>query len=349
MREKLFGPKIDLIDKLTAEITDLEAQIEQARQHSKEFKPSPTAFVTYPTVVLAHKATRLLRGQLSHLGLKGGEKHPDVKLAPPVEDMMWGNAQVGRAAHTARKYTGILIYLIFLFFGLVFIGWLSTLANLNAMRETSPSVAKFAEKHPTLFASISSSVTPLITVVFFAILPQILRSISVFECYYIKTDLDKDELRKYFAFLFINNFMFAISGIVLSLWAYLNAKDVEKLRKMMERTDILLGKVAHSIVNISTFWVNYTTIKGLGVIMELTQIGDVIKTWARKFMLHPESTPRERREYLEPQRTFFSEIYAIDLFLFTLVVIFSVISPIIMIFGWLGFVISLIVYKYQIL
>lgn len=333
-----WGDSVDAINYYTARISELEEKITLSREKAQNYTPSNLAFVTYPTTSLAHYAAWTLKSR----------REVYVRMAPQVRDIIWGNAELPYPVRATRKWTGLAFYTAFLVLGLSWVTFLSTLANLDKLKSTSPMLENFSVNSPTAFALIASMITPLIMILFFLLLPHFLRLITMYQGLFIKSRIEREVLRKYYAFLFFNNFIFATNSLIAGFINAAKTHDLSAARSTLTNTDYALKNMADSLIDISTFWVNYTTIRGTSVVIELAQAAALIRVILQS-SFYLSSTPRNRRKLTRPMEFPFAVLYTTQLFLFTITLMFATIAPIIMPFAIINFSLSLLVYKYQII
>jgi len=109
----------------------------------------------------------------------------------------------------------------------------------------------------------------------------------------------------------------------------------------------VLGKLSDALPGARNFSLSYIVLQSLGVVpLQLLQLPTVIlRGWQRIFT----NTPREHAELNAPPQLYIGTAYPQALIIFTMAVLYSIVSPIITVFGCLFFGVSYIVNKYKIL
>ena len=137
----------------------------------KDGTPRNAAFVTFNNLAATNSALQMT------------EERPflmDTDEAARPEDLYWGNIGLSHARKQLGALLGLSLSVLLMLFWTVPVGFVATLSNLSALTEVFPTVGHYIETHPWL-ANLFAQLAPLFLVVVVAMLPIILKLISLLE------------------------------------------------------------------------------------------------------------------------------------------------------------------------
>ncbi|CAI2170436.1 19995_t:CDS:2 [Funneliformis geosporum] len=340
------GEKVDSINYYTAQIQRYEEEINHEREIIKEKKAISYGFISFTNIADAHSVAKKLEGKV-HIG------EPEIMLAPWPKDILWRNLTMTSAVRKTKRLTGYGIFILLCFSWLGPLTVLSSVAQLQNIVEIAPFTKKFLYSYDFITGLIEAWMSPLIMAAFFVVLPKLLRLLSKYQGKLTKSSLDRSVLSKLYLFFIINSIIiYTVSSTALDLYAKVKAtidagntnfKDFYKVIKEAE----FLDQLADSLIKVSTFWINYISLRGVGAIFDLAQIISLIITYVKKLFVRP--TPRNLKEFSRPPDFDYPVYYNIHLFFFTVGILYSVIAPLILFFCFAYFSLASLVYRYQLM
>jgi len=143
--------------------------------------------------------------------------------------------------------------------------------------------------------------------------------------------------------------MFLFGSLISQLWTELINGEFASLGSQLLQSQATLANLGTSLIDVSSFWMSYILLKGLGVLVELAQAFALLLILLQRKLFVRRPTPRQLREFARPPAFMMAELYATHLFLFSITLMFAIVSPIIVVVGFVAFVLSLLVYKYQVM
>lgn len=343
--EGCSGEKVDSINYYTTQIQRYEEEINHEREIMKEKKAINYGFISFTNIADAHSVAKKLEGKV-----RIGE--PEIMLAPWPKDILWRNLTMTNALRKTRRLIGYGIFILLCFSWLGPLTILTSVAQIDNLVEIAP-FTEFLYSYDFVTGIIEAWMSPLIMAVFFAILPNLLRLLSKYQGKLTKSSLDRSVLSKLYLFFIINSIIiYTMSSTALDLFAKIKATinagntDFKDFYKVIKEEEFL-DQLADSLIKVSTFWINYISLRGVGAIFDLAQIISLIITNVKRFFVRP--TPRNLKEFSRPPDFDYPVYYNIHLFFFTIGILYSVIAPLILFFCFTYFSLASLVYKYQLM
>ncbi|KAI9590980.1 hypothetical protein BDF19DRAFT_417598 [Syncephalis fuscata] len=340
-----YGEKVDAIDYYAHQIDELETQIYATRRKFREFSPSSVGFICYPSISEAHQAMRILHNRMNSIKrLTKLKKIPQVTLGTPPDDIIWTNITLRLPERTSRQLSGTLVFIGLLLFGMVAVSWIATLTDIPKIMANWAFTQKLFNRFNKFFRLVSASISPLLMALFFMGLPRLLRMISRYKGAYTNGQVRKAVLKKFFTFLFINQLTVLMTAFIIAI-----AIDISKGRwkALFQSVEPGFKRMVQAMVKASSTWITFITLRGVGLSIELVQLLALIRIFSRQRLLHP--TPRELKEFTQPPHFPFEVMYGNSIFLMLIGILFSVISPIVLLFALLNFAVALMVFRYQLM
>ncbi|KAI8084845.1 uncharacterized protein BX664DRAFT_266866 [Halteromyces radiatus] len=325
----VVGKHVDAIEYYTERFNELDATVIKARRYGK-FLPTSVGFVTFEDTMSASIASQVLIDS-TPFRLK-------AQLAPEPRDVLWENIAMHGRERWIRKVLMFGVLLLLVFFWVIPISYFSALTNENSLRYYFPWLMDLASKNKILQQIIQSFLPTLGVVIFMAILPMILNALSVVEGFPTRSEAEESTFSKYFFFLLFNVLLVFTASSAL----------FKTLREILEDPSQIANILATKLPQVAPFFVNYTVIHGMMLLpIQLLQIGPVItQTFHRTFI---SKTPRDYAEVLAPRMYNYGWGYPMPVFLFVVLLVYSTITPLILVFGTFYYCMSYLVVKYQLL
>eukprot|EP01112_Ceratiomyxa_fruticulosa_P018854 TRINITY_DN6089_c0_g1_i1.p1 TRINITY_DN6089_c0_g1~~TRINITY_DN6089_c0_g1_i1.p1 ORF type:complete len:717 (+),score=110.11 TRINITY_DN6089_c0_g1_i1:307-2457(+) len=318
--------KVDELAHVDAKIHKLDLKIAAI---PRPLKQAPASFVTFPSISEANNFVNNVH-------------HPvtlRVTKAPYVNDVRW--ASFGVSTLQRNLFTALVIVATFflLFFWAIPVAFVQGLANLDALgRQKGLHFLRGTTGWSTIPRGlVQGFLPPLVLIVFFSLVPLILRKLNTLRAPQTYSRLDRLVLVSYYAFDVVNVFLVSafaggIFNIIAQLRQHFNSSTVANL----------LGS---AIPAQSDFFINlllaYTFITWP---LRLIRLPELFKRYST---IRKGKTQTERTFYEQPVPRLYSLTYAIELLAFTIAISYSFIAPFIVPWAILFFVVSHFISKFE--
>jgi hypothetical protein len=226
-------------------------------------------------------------------------------------------------------------FLIFFWAGPIAV--FSSFLNLESLEKLIPGITVIAESSPALKSVLQGFLPTAGVSIFLAVVPNILEALCKNQGIQSHSAIGRSLYNKYFTFILFNVVLvFTVAGT----W-------VQTFNKVYHNLGELTLLLAISLSRVAPFFVNFLILKGIGMFpIQLLLIGDVFKQSFHGFL---SKTPRDYAETRAPPEQNIGVVYANATLAFVIVLIYSCMKPLILLFGLLYFTFGYVVYKYQVL
>jgi Calcium-dependent channel, 7TM region, putative phosphate/Cytosolic domain of 10TM putative phosphate transporter len=345
------GRKVDAIEFYTKKSSDLEKEVKQLRAKLADTKAANYGWLAFSKVSVAHSvARRLADGKHFETTFAKELDKPKVLLAPSPADVIWGNLGMNVTVRRTKRLVGTAIYWALVFLWILPITALSATSNIkNFLRLVDPT-SNFATNFPILVGLIEQWFSPIVFSLFFIFFPMMLRFLSQQQGYISQSSLDRQVFSKLYAFFIINNLcIFSLSNMILAIYGQIRNIIVHQGTgaDLVESVSSNVNQLAMNLASVSNFWISTETTKALGITMDLAQLVPLVTITLRKFITRP--SPRQLQELAKPPEFGYPQNYNLLLFFFTVGLVFSVMSPLILIFTLAYFLIATMTFRYLLL
>ncbi|KAI9027244.1 hypothetical protein CLU79DRAFT_740969 [Phycomyces nitens] len=325
----LIGNEVDSIKFHTEKFNEIDEMVLKARKHGR-FLPTSVGFVTYEDSISASIASQVL--------ISSTPFRLRAHLAPEPRDVLWENIAMHGRERVIRKGMIWFILLFLVFFWVIPISYFSALTSENSLRNYFPWLMKLAEKNKLLRQIIQGFLPTLGVNIFMAFLPLILNGLSVVEGFATRSEAEESTFSKHFFFLLFNVLLvFTISSALF-----------KALTEMIEDPTKISQILATRLPQVAPFFVNYTVMQGMMLLpIQLLQIGPIIVQLLQSAFFC--KTPRDYAEVLAPRMYNYGSGYPVPVFMFVVLLVYSTISPLILLFGAVYYGLAYLVFKYQLL
>ncbi|ANB11635.1 Csc1p [Sugiyamaella lignohabitans] len=319
-----FGPRVDVIDKYTFRLEELDAEIAEVRQ--QEFPATSTAFVTMDSVASAQMTAQAVLDPRPYKLI--------ADTAPAPHDVVWRNLYMSKGEQIVRTYSITFAIAILTVASLVPITSLASFLQFDSIKKIWPALAQLLEKSEWALAFVTGILPPLLLTLFNVIMPYFYGYLSTLQGFVSHGEVELSVISKNFFYVFYNLFLFlTVAGA--SYWSYL--KD----------TTQIAYELAKQMSQLSLFYVDLIILQGIGMFpLRLLQMGSVLR-----FPLFAAQcrTPRDYRDLYKPA-IFNTGIHLPQpLSILIIVLLYSVLSTKILAFGTIYFIFGYFTYKYQLI
>ncbi|KAE9971455.1 hypothetical protein EG328_005560 [Venturia inaequalis] len=326
-----IGQKLDTIYYCRKEIARLNLEIEQDQSEPEKFPLMNSAFIQFNSQVAAHMACQ----SVSH--------HMPSQMAPRIVeiapgDVIWDNMSM---KWWERYLRVILVFAIVV--GLVLawavpVSFLTGLANLSQIQDRWPNIFGFIDDMPGWFRSaLQGLLPPALTAALLALLPVILRLLASQQGVPTGMGVELSVQGFYFAFIFVQ--LFLIVTLARSIFSTLS--------RLAKNPGDIFNELGRTVPTSSNYFFSYMILQALSVSSgALFQVGSLV-VW---FLLRPiiDNTARQKfNRQLNLPSVQWGTFFPVYTNFGCIGLIFSVISPLIMIFNIITFSLFWIAYRYN--
>uniref|UniRef100_A0ACD5TGS2 Uncharacterized protein n=1 Tax=Avena sativa TaxID=4498 RepID=A0ACD5TGS2_AVESA len=327
-----FGSKEDAVEHYTSEIERIE--MEEAEERGRIMKDPklvvPAAFVSFRS-----------RWGAAVCAQTQQTSNPTVWLtewAPEPRDVYWDNLSIPIVHLTVRRLIIAVAFFFLNFFYIIPITFVQSLANLEGIEKAVPFLKPVIEM-PTIKSFIQGFLPGIALKIFLILLPSILMFMSKVEGLTSVSSLERRSASKFYIFIFFNVFLTSIiAGSALEqLQSYLHQSANE-----IPRT------IGVAIPMKATFFITYVMVDGwAGVAGEILRLKPLVIFHLKNFFLV--KTEKDREEAMDPGSIGFdSNEPQIQLY-FLLGLVYAVVTPFLLPFILIFFVLAYVVYRHQII
>ncbi|CEH17155.1 Uncharacterized conserved protein [Ceraceosorus bombacis] len=322
-----MGRKVDLLDHLACEFFALDSAVRSMREQDR-----PSANTGYVTFVDA--ASAQIAAQTVHYPLPFYCKS---SLAVEPRDLIWSNVSLAPLERRLRQLlVSAFTFTLFIFY-IPPLAFLASLLSPAAIEKYLPWLWRILERSDRLKALVSTSLPSLVLISFNALLPMVLEWTAYLQGLRAKSLVELSVLKRYHLFLVIS--VIFIFLVTTTLWSVLQDLATSPAK--------VLDKLAQSLPGARFFSLSYVVLQSLAVMpLQLLQLPLVLsRAWGRLFA----RTPREHAELNAPPQLYAGSVYPAAIIVFTLGVVYSIVSPLVTVFGAIYFGIGYVVFKYKLL
>ena len=328
----LMGPKVDTIRYCREQVATLNTEIEEDQAHPERFPLMNSAFIQFNHQVAAHMACQ----SLSH--------HVPKQMAPRLieidpNDVIWDNMSIPWWQRYIRTAAVVVIVVAMIVLWAIPVAFTSALSQINTAAHTYTWLSWLLQT-PAWFRSVLQGVLPaaLLGLLLF-LLPVILRALIKLEGAQSGMLIELSVQSYYFFFLFVQLFLVVtIAGSALVFASYFTSADG------FTKIPDLLGQ---SIPQASNYFISYMLLQALSVSAgALLQVGSLFG-W---FILAPilDTTARAKfRRQTNLSNIQWGTFFPTYTNLACIGLIYSVISPLILIFNIITFSLFWFVYRFN--
>lgn len=324
------GPKVDTIDYCRREVARLNVEIEQDQKEPEKFPLMNSAFIQFNHQVAAHMACQAI----SH--------HTPQQMTPRIveispDDVIWDNMSVKWWENYFRTAAVILLIAGLILGWAVPVGFTGILGNLDSI-SLQFSWLHWVQKIPRSVLGIISGVLPQALLAgLLALLPVILRLLARTQGNHTGMAVELAVQNYYFSFLFIQVFL------VVSI----SSGFTNTITQLSTNPTNIPGILAQNLPRSTNFFFQYMLLQALTVSAgALVQIGSLIQ-W---FILAPimDSTGRQKwKRQTNLSVINWGTFFPVYTNLAAIGLIYSIISPLIMLFNIVTFSLFWLVYRYN--
>lgn len=324
-----FSDKIDAIDQLTRQFNAIDRAVRRRRKTGR-FPGGNVGFVTFSSAASAQIAS-----QTVHYPIPA---YCATSMAQEPRDIIWSNIDLSNNDRRVRQVLVSIFIMAILVFYIPPLVFLASFVSPGAIAKYAPWLDRLLDTDERLRALVQNNLPSLVVIGFNALLPLVLEYSSYLQGLKARSLVEYSLLKKYYLFLMVS--VVFIFLIATTAWGV--------LQELAENPMRVIDKFAASLPKARFFSLSYVILQGIALQpLQLLQLPTLIlRGFYRLFLTR---TPREFAELNAPPTLAMGNVYPQALLIFTLCILYSIVSPLIVIFGAIYFGIAYIVNKYKLL
>ncbi|KAK7367034.1 hypothetical protein VNO80_09040 [Phaseolus coccineus] len=328
----LWGRKVDAVEYYKRAIRELDNLMTLERQRViKDPKAIlPVAFLSFNS-----------RWGASVCAQTQQSKNPTLWLtdwAPEPRDVYWRNLAIPFVSLSIRKLVISSSVFALVFFYMIPIAFVQSLANLEGLEKVAPFLRPVIELN-FIKSFLQGFLPGLALKIFLYILPSVLMIMSKIEGYTALSTLERKTAAKYYYFMLVNVFL----GSIVTGTAF------QQLHAFLHQSPTQIPRtIGVSIPMKATFFMTYIMVDGwAGIASEILRLKPLVIYHLKNMFIV--KTERDRGKAMDPGSVDFPEtIPSLQLY-FLLGIVYAVVTPILLPFILVFFAFAYLVYRHQII
>ncbi|ONK71592.1 uncharacterized protein A4U43_C04F10280 [Asparagus officinalis] len=328
----LFGERVDSIESYKERIKELDKKLAAEKEMVLKNPKAvvPVAFVTFDSRWAAAICAQTQQSRNPTRWL--------TYWAPEPRDVYWKNLAIPFVSLGIRKILMSVAAFALLFFYMIPIAFVQTIANLETLEKYAPFLRPVVEQK-VIKSFLQGFLPGLALKIFMCILPKVLMIMSKVEGHFSLSALERRAADLYFYFIVIDVFM----GSIVTGTAF------EQLKSLLHQPPSQIpSTVGVSIPMKATFFITYIMVDGwssiASEILRITPL--VIYSLKNMFLV---KTDRDRAKAMKPPRIKLTDTLPTIQLYFLLGLVYAVVSPILLPFILVSFAFAYLVYRHQII
>ncbi|GMJ06006.1 hypothetical protein like AT1G32090 [Hibiscus trionum] len=328
----LWGESVDSIDFYKQQIKEFDKQMELERQKVLKDSKSilPVAFVSFKS-----------RWGAAVCAQTQQSKNPTLWLtdwAPEPRDVYWRNLAIPFVSLTIRKTLISISVFALVFFYMIPIAFVQSLANLEGLERVAPFLRPVIELG-FIKSFLQGFLPGLALKIFLYVLPTILMIMSKIEGHIAISTLERRASAKYYYFMLVNVFL----GSIVTGTAF------QQLHSFLHQPPTQIPRtIGVSIPMKATFFITYIMVDGwAGIAGEILRLKPLVIFHLKNMFLV--KTERDRERAMDPGSVHYPETLPSLQLYFLLGIVYAVVTPILLPFILVFFAFAYLVYRHQII
>ncbi|XP_074270248.1 CSC1-like protein At1g32090 [Silene latifolia] len=328
----LCGRRVDAIEFYSEQLKYMDNMLNRERQRILNDTKAiiPSAFVSFKSRWGAAVCAQTQQSKNPTLWL--------TSWAPEPRDVYWRNLAIPVVSITIRKFMiGLMVFLM-VFFYMIPIAFVQSLANLEALERVAPFLRPVIELK-FIKSFLQGFLPGLALKMFLYFLPSILMLMSKIEGHVAWSKLERRAADKYYFFMLINVFLGSlVTGTALGqLDAFIHQPPSEIPRN-----------IGVSIPMKATFFITYIMVDGwAGIASEILRLKPLVIFHLKNLFIV--KTERDRDRAMNPGCVDYPETLPSLQLYFLLGLVYAVVTPILLPFIIVFFLLAFLVYRHQII
>ncbi|GAB4857950.1 hypothetical protein Ancab_015855 [Ancistrocladus abbreviatus] len=328
----LWGERVDSIDFYQQQLKELDRKLTMERQRIIKDPRfiMPVAFVSFNSRWGAAVCAQTQQSKNPTLWL--------TSWAPEPRDVYWRNLAIPFFSLSIRKLVIAISVFALVFFYMIPIAFVQSLANLEGLERVAPFLRKVIELK-FIKSFLQGFLPGLALKLFLYFLPAILLVMSKIEGHVAISALERQAASKYYYFMLVNVFL----GSIVTGTAF------QQLHAFLHQAPSQIPRtIGVSIPMKATFFITYIMVDGwAGIASEILRLKPLVIYQLKNMFLV--KTERDREKAMDPGSVDFPETLPSLQLYFLLGLVYAVVTPILLPFILVFFLFAYLVYRHQII
>lgn len=328
----LQNRRTDALDYYDEKLRRLDETIHAARKST--YDPADLAFVTMDSMAACQMAIQALI-----------DPHPGqllTKPAPAPSDVVWGNTYTSRSKRRFQSWSITVFVAVLSVVWLIPVAFLASILSICTIEEVFPDFAESLKRHEVTKALVQTGLPTAVVSLLGVAVPYLYDYLSYQQGMRSRGDISLSVISKVFFFTFFNIFLvFTVFGTATGILPF--------LREGLRDTTTIASTLATKIQNLSVFYLNFIMLQGLGLFpFRLLEFGSVAMYPIYRMGA---KTRRDFAEMVEPPVFNYAFYLPTALLVFILCLVYSAMPGgfLVLLLGFVYFVLGHFTYKYQLL
>ncbi|XP_016470790.2 hyperosmolality-gated Ca2+ permeable channel 1.8 isoform X2 [Nicotiana tabacum] len=328
----LWGERVDSIDYYKQQLKELDRRLTMEREgilkNSKSIMPA--AFVSFNSRCGAAVCAQTQQSKNPTLWL--------TNWAPEPRDVYWNNLSISFFSLSLRKLLISVAVFALVFFYMIPITFVQSLANLEGLEKVAPFLRPLIE-WKIIKSFLQGFLPGLALKVFLLVLPAILMFMSKIEGHVALSVLERRTAAKYYYFMLVNVFL----GSIVAGTAF------QQLHAFLHQSATQIPRnIGVSIPMKATFFITYIMVDGwAGIAGEILRFKPLVIFHLKNMFLV--KTERDVEKAMDPGSVDFPETLPTLQLYFLLGIVYAVVTPILLPFILVFFAFAHLVYRHQVI
>ncbi|AMD22861.1 HHR092Cp [Eremothecium sinecaudum] len=325
-----IGEKVDSLDYLPKTLGQLNQKIKKGQMEWTEAPLAGACFITFKDQRSAQKAFQTAPAVL---GRAAYDKRI-IGYAP--EDINWDNISLGRAARKSKRTVTNAILAAMIIFWAIPVAVVGTISNIHFLTE-KVHFLRFINNMPRPLMGIITGLLPSIALaILISLVPVIIKKLGVFG-----GSITRQENELYCQACF-----FAFQVVQVFLVTTLASSAAATVAPIINNPDQSMTLLSSNLPKASNFYITYFLLSlsvATGLLFQLVTLL-LSKVLGRLL----DSTPRKKwNRYNQLSKPSWGIIYPINELLVCIFLVYSIVSPLLMIFSFVAFIVFYLSYLYN--
>ncbi|ORX94004.1 DUF221-domain-containing protein, partial [Basidiobolus meristosporus CBS 931.73] len=288
-----------------------------------------TAFITFKSQRAAQLCAQSITSPNPHQCI--------TKLAPEPRDILWENhSRSNKNKFIRQVIVNASIWaltILWLFPSTYFL----SLASYEKLSEKVPYLVNLSKSAPWVISLIKTVLPSILTSTFMVAMPNIFLGISYQQCYVSYSELEIATINRYYRFVIFNVLFVFLLGPAF----------IDIIIGVIQAPTHITSVLAVNLPKGAAFFINYVILQTSSHGLEILQIGVPLfytYLFGNRFVV---KTPRDLQNSQKPYPFPYYYYLPTHILILVICITYSMINPLILVFGVIYYGIAIVVYRYQ--
>ena len=325
-----FGKKVDAITYCTERISQLNTEIEEAKENEDSYEVLNSAFIQFNEQIAAHMAVQCVAASIP---LTMTPRYIDVK----PNSIIWSNLKLGFYEQKLRHLATLSATIVLIVFWAIPVSFVGFLSNLTYLTDKL-TFLRFIYNLPKVLLGLITGLLPTVLLaILMALLPVVLRLFAKLSGIPTTDAIDRHVQASYFVFQVVHVFL------VVTISSSIASVITKIIQSPTAATTILAGNIPTA----SNFFFSFLALHGLSIAANIfLQLVTLILFHLLGKLL--DNTPRKKwKRYYTLTTLTWGIVFPVFTNFVVITLVYSIIAPLILLIAGLAFILFYIAYTYR--